>query len=176
MEYLDDELNEYLEPVAKNRKPFVFDDILTRPIGDLKLIPATLIDTATPLAEAIGIMQAKKFGALLVTSDNKLVGIFTERDILNRLIGTAVDLQEAFVSDYMTANPEVLTDEDAIVYAMNKMVVGGYRHIPIVSESGKPLTVLSIRDVVGFICSFCDQEVINLPPQPLRKNQSREGA
>ncbi|NUQ80238.1 MAG: CBS domain-containing protein [Bacteroidetes bacterium] len=176
MEYLDDELSHYLEPVAKSRTPFVFDDILTRPIRDLNLVPATLIGHETSLAEAIGIMQTRKFGALLVTREGHLAGIFTERDILNRLIGNSVDLADTPVADYMTPNPESLHDEDAIVYAMNKMVVGGYRHIPIVDSQGLPVSVLSIRDVVSFICSFCDSEVLNLPPQPLRKNQSREGA
>lgn len=176
VEYLDDELKEYLEPVAKGLSGVSFSDILSRPIRDLNLIPATLVSEDTPLSETIGIMQNKQYGALLVVSEGNLSGIFTERDILNRLVGVSIELESTPVSSYMTRNPESLMDTDPVVYAMNKMVVGGYRHIPILNDSGKPRSVLSIRDCIAFICGFCDQEVFNLPISPNRRHQNPDGA
>ncbi|MBN8705401.1 MAG: CBS domain-containing protein [Bacteroidetes bacterium] len=175
-EYLEEEMQHYLEPIAKKLSDVSFADILSRPIKDLKLIPATLVNEDSPLSETIGIMQNKQFGALLVTHNDQLAGIFTERDILNRLIGATLELDSTPVSAYMTKNPESLMDTDPVVYAMNKMVVGGFRHIPITDKNGKPVSVLSIRDCIAFICSFCDEEVFNLPINPQRDGQAREGA
>lgn len=69
------------------------------------------------------------------------------------------------VKSVMTPNPETLEPEDSIAFALNKMSVGGYRHIPIV-DGAKPVGVLSVRDVVDFLVDLFPSDVLNLPPSP----------
>ena len=57
------------------------------------------------------------------------------------------------IRELMTPNPETLGPDDGIAFALNRMILRGYRHIPIVDDSGAPLAVLSLREVVSFIVS-----------------------
>jgi CBS domain-containing protein len=76
----------------------------------------------------------------------------------------------------MTANPEAFQPDDSIAYVLNAMSVGGYRHVPVVDEQKIPLAVISVRDIVSFIIEHFPEEVLNLPPEPIRSTEQREGA
>jgi CBS domain-containing protein len=85
---------------------------------------------------------------LLVTDGGRLVGIFTERDAVVKAAGMKL---EAFdVRDFMTRDPVVLRHDETIAVAINKMAVGGFRHIPIVDD-GRPVGVVAARDVFRHI-------------------------
>jgi CBS domain-containing protein len=75
----------------------------------------------------------------------------------------------------MTADPETLGPDDGIAFALNRMILGGYRHIPILNEAGEPLAVLSLREVVSFIVSLLPARVLNLPPEPHLEAHSPDG-
>ncbi|MGZ0171150.1 MAG: CBS domain-containing protein, partial [Planctomycetales bacterium] len=76
-----------------------------------------------------------------------------------------------------TPDPQALRSTDELVYALNLMSVGGYRHVPIVDETGRPVAVVSMRDIVEHIVSQFPDEVLKLPPSPDRSiTQNREGA
>ena len=77
----------------------------------------------------------------------------------------------------MTANPESLRMTDSIAYALNKMSVGGYRHIPLVDNASAPVGVISVKDIINYIVRFFPKSIMNLPTLP-RQNytQEREGA
>ena len=77
----------------------------------------------------------------------------------------------------MTANPASLRPGDMLVYALHQMEIGGYRHVPLVDESGAPVAVVSMRDIVGYIVSLYPDEVLKLPSHPGQViSQTREGA
>jgi CBS domain-containing protein len=105
----------------------------------------------------------------------KMVGIFTERDVLTRVFGRK-DVDKLQVKDVMTANPQGFQPDDSIAYVLNAMSVGGYRHVPIVNDQGKPIAVVSVKDIVTFIIDHFPEEVLNLPPSPMRTTEQREGA
>ena len=86
------------------------------------------------------------------------------------------DYVKMAVKEVMTPSPEALHLDDSIAYAMNMMSVGGYRHVPIVDEQRKPISILSVKDVVSYIVDHFPNEIINLPPKPLRSTTEREGA
>lgn len=94
----------------------------------------------------------------------RLVGILTERDILKKVIGQ-LDLDSP-VGEIMTPNPETVGMDDGIAYALNKMHIGGYRHIPVLDRQDRPVGVVSMRDVVKFIVSQFPAAVLNVPPEP----------
>ena len=95
-------------------------------------------------------MRRQRQGSVLVMNAGDLVGIFTERDALNRLTDTAVDLETLPIERVMTPNPKALRDEDTLAFAMHCMSVGNYRHIPIV-EPGRPPRFISVRGVLRYL-------------------------
>jgi len=71
--------------------------------------------------------------------DGKLVGIFTERDVLLRVAGHAIDLEQAKVAELMTRDPVTLPADAGVAFALNKMLVEGFRHITVRRAlSGRP--------------------------------------
>ena len=98
----------------------------------------------TPVDVAIERMHATGADCVLVTVDDRLVGIFTDRDAVVKAAGKRLDAFQ--VRDLMTPDPVVLRHDDPIAVAIHKMAVGGFRHIPII-EDGRPTGVVSARDV-----------------------------
>jgi CBS domain-containing protein len=90
-------------------------------------------------------------GCVLVTDpDGRLCGIFTERDVLYKLAGKVDDLAARPVNQYMTPDPEVTQEGQLIASALQRMMVGDLRHLPIVDEQGRPTKILSSRDIIGY--------------------------
>lgn len=84
--------------------------------------------------------------ALIVGPEGGLVGIFTERDLV-KLVASGGNL-EGKVGEYMTRNPVTAKPEDPLPLVASKMIEGGFRHMPVVDESGKLVGIVSIRDVL----------------------------
>jgi signal-transduction protein with cAMP-binding, CBS, and nucleotidyltransferase domain len=102
------------------------------------------IDATADVNEAIRRMHDKAVDCVLVTEDGRLVGIFTDRDAVLKVAGLA--RRDRPIEALMTRDPVVLRHDETIAVAINKMAVGGFRHIPIV-EDGRPMGVVTARDV-----------------------------
>jgi CBS domain-containing protein len=109
--------------------------------------PLTIAPTATA-AEAVRQMQQAGAGCLVVEEDGQVRGILSERDLVMKLTNAALD--GVTVADLMTADPVVLRPDDSIAVAINKMAVGGFRHIPLV-VNGQATGIVSARDVFRHI-------------------------
>jgi CBS domain-containing protein len=109
------------------------------------------VPPTTTVREAIAKCVDGKFGCLLVEQNGELVGVFTERDVLNKLSSDLSALDQP-VANFMTASPEALTPDDSIAYALHAMDLGGYRHMPVVNENRKPTGIISVRDILRFLC------------------------
>jgi len=157
------------EDVTQER-PVIEQAILTDLIGALRLSPAITLPAESALKQVVEIMQREHIGCmLLVDGEGKLCGIFTERDLLNKVAGQRLDWSQERVSSYMTRDPETLRLDDRIAWALNLMSMGGYRHVPLTDESGRPVGVVSVKDIVEFIVDLFPEAVLNLPPDPHRK-------
>jgi CBS domain-containing protein len=108
------------------------------------------VSTDTPALEVIRRMKVAGLGCVLVIEDGKLVGIFTERDLLNKLTGAAATSHQTAVSELMSLNPEILSETDSVAIAVNKMSMGRYRHIPVRKADGS-YSVISIKHVLKYI-------------------------
>ena len=97
------------------------------------------------LVAAAARMAERRVGAALVLDGERLVGILTERDVLNAVAAGGVE--SAVVSSWMTHGPETIEPGDTTEHAAVLMIHGGFRHLPVVDE-GRPLGILSIRDLV----------------------------
>lgn len=147
-----------------------------KPISSLNVGQPVCLEPEQKVQDALLMMQVKHFGCLLVVKDGILAGILTERDIIAKALSGEGDLSEMTVEEIMTPNPEAFQPDDSLAYVMNSMHVGGYRHVPIVNEQCQPLAVVSVKDIIGFIVEHFSEEVLNLPPRPVRKTEAREGA
>lgn len=100
----------------------------------------------TPVQDAIAFMAQKDIGCIAVVDDGRLVGIFTERDVLRRVIGAGVDPDFTPLITVMTRDPDSLDAEDRAGDALTLMTSKRYRHLPILKD-GEILAILSIRDL-----------------------------
>ncbi len=172
---LDDEMDEMFEDDKKQKK-ILSNETIQEPIKILELGRAVVVEETTNVAATIELMQNKKTGCVLIAHDGLLTGIFTERDMLMKVVNKKMDIANVPVSKVMTPSPVALHLEDSIAYAMNMMSVGGYRHVPIVDDGRRPTSILSVKDVVAYIVEHFPDEILNLPPKPLRSTSEREGA
>ncbi len=131
--------------------------------------PLSVAPSAT-LAEAVRLMREHRIGCVLVVEGERLTGIITERDLLLKLEQGGLDRP---VSDLMTREPETLSAEDPIVYALNKMSVGGFRHVPLVDRARHPVGIISVKDIVDYIVDFFPNEVLTVPPDPAQGERWR---
>jgi predicted transcriptional regulator len=165
----------YLVVSEERAQPRITIDegIFNRPIRDLHYHPALCIQHTGKVAEAVELMKSHSVGAVMVQEGEALVGILSERDILRKIVGSAVDLQEATVSQYMTPDPEAIILDDTIARVIHVMHVGGFRHIPIVNEHHQPVGIVSVKDVLEYIVGFFAQTLLTRPPKPLREYTPR---
>lgn len=116
--------------------------------------PAVTVSPHVSLAMAMQLMVTNRVGALLVVEDGlKLVGILTERDFLTKLRHYQ-EAEQLFVADYMTVDPETVSQKDPLAVALGKMSTGGYRHLPVVNDD-YTISMISVRDILRHILQLC---------------------
>ncbi len=133
------------------------------------------VEPATTIGDAARIMKTHGVGCVLVEERRALVGILTERDILTKLVGTGYDPARVRVDDVMTREVETLTPDDPIGFALQRMSVGGFRHVPLVNEDGHPVGILSVKDIIDYLAERFPREVLNIPPEPGKQPRIPEG-
>lgn len=145
------DLSHVHEPALHDR---VERSLMTDPVAALTPREPVTVPDSAHLGQVIGLMIDRGVGAVLVTgADGRLVGILTERDFLSKVAGRP-DFAALPVRDFMTANPETVAPTDTLGFAVGKMDAGGYRHLPVV-ESGRPVGVVSVRDVIRAVTRLC---------------------
>jgi len=125
-------------------------ELVKIPLANLAHNQPLTIAPGASAADAVAQLQQAHVGCLIVEDAGHVRGILSERDLLMKLEGAQVD--GATVADLMTADPVVLRPDDSIAVAINKMAVGGFRHIPLV-EDGRVTGIVSARDVFAYILS-----------------------
>lgn len=125
-------------------------DLVRAKVSSLPVHPPVKIPSTTSVGEALTIMVEQSIGCLLIVDNEKLVGIFSERDALLKLGNLASEKSGHPISEFMTLNPTVISSNDKIAFALHKMDLGGYRHMPLM-EDDKPVSLISIRDLLKYI-------------------------
>lgn len=151
--------------------------LLEEPISSLDPAVPVEVSPDASIAEAIRKMNEHRIGCLLVVRDARLVGIVSERDVLTKVAGRDIPIEDTPVGAIMTPDPEVLRPEHELVFALHRMSVGGYRHVPLVDAEGKPVGIVSMRNFIDYIVEFFPSAVQTLPSDPDNLTGSdREGA
>ena len=171
----DDELKEMYESKRKTGVSLDKAISLNDPLSSLTQEKFIVLNEQATLRDAIASMQKYHIGCILLENNHKITGIFTERDIVQNIVGNRHNLEKECVADYMTKSPDVLHFQDPIAFALNKMISGGYRHIPIVDKTKKPIGIIAMQDIINHLGDYFFDDIVNLPPTPLRDQTQREG-
>lgn len=108
--------------------------------------PLIVLRPEETVREAAAILCSQEIGAAPVLADDRLVGIFSERDVLQRVVAAGRDANATRVQDVMTPDPSTIGADCSLVKAFGMMIEGRFRHLPVV-EGGRVVAILSMRDV-----------------------------
>lgn len=127
--------------------------VLLLPRKPIVVAPSATVD------EALQLMVDRSIGCVLVTEGEQLVGIFTERDVVVRIGAAIEEFRDRPVAEFMTPHPESITLDSEIAYALQRMDLGGYRHLPVTSGE-RIVGIISIRDILQYLARHL--EVVTL--------------
>lgn len=116
-----------------------------------------LADPSITVQEAAVKMRERNVGALLLVRDTKLVGIFSERDVLNKVVANGLDAASTQVASVMVQHVETITEDRPFAEALHMMREGRFRHVPVVNTNNNPIGIVSSRD--AFSGDWADFEV-----------------
>ena len=158
-------------------------DVLMDLAKSLKIDSVSRLHSSSPLrvsptqtvAEAAALMRRERVGCLLVCEGEHMVGIFTERDLLRRVLAAGKPLTLT-VAECMTRNPVAVHRKEPIGAAIRRMEEGGYRHLPVIDEAGQVVGVLSVKRIVHYLVEHFPATIYNLPPDLDVVQQRPEGA
>lgn len=111
--------------------------------------------------EAVQLMAKRRIGAVMVVEDDKLLGIFTERDAMVRIVAESRDPDKTTIGEVMTPNPETIKASDSVVLALDMMSKRGFRHLPVM-EGGQLYGIVSIRDLYRNVKEQMDDDILML--------------
>ena len=152
--------------------------VLRRQLRDLSALqPAIVLAPSATVREALTSMNREEVSCVLIVEHDRLVGVFTERDVLTKVMAQALDIDHTPVSACMTRQPTSLEMDNELAYALHEMSLGGHRHIPLVDDQGRPVALVSMRAIVEALIEAFPQEILNLPPSPAHSQpRTPEGA
>jgi CBS domain-containing protein len=154
------------------RRGLVTDNVGLLPLSDRPVARVSPDDT---IHHAVESMRNQGTGCAMVLKESQLIGVFTERDYISRVVARGLDTSLP-VSQVMTANPLTLRPSSSILEAIGLMERAGINHVPVVNDDASPAGLLSVKDVVHYLVEYFPAKVYNLPDTPEPKQPAREGA
>ena len=146
------------------------------PVSRLQLRGLVTASPQSSIEQVVRQMTEKRCGCILLQDGSgKLVGIFTERDFVNRVVAAGKDVAGP-VGEVMTPDPKTLARHDNVQKAVELMGTNGYRHVPVLGDDGQPVGVLSVKEIIHYLVEYFPAKVYNLPPTPDQTQPAREGA
>jgi CBS domain-containing protein len=121
----------------------------------------TTFERSTTVRDAANAMAQRRIGAVPVVEDGKLIGIFTERDVITRVVAPGRDPNTTPLGEVMTPTPDTVKSSDSVVHALEMMNTRRYRHLPVVDQ-GKLIGIVSIRDLYRSVKEQMDSDIMML--------------
>lgn len=144
-------------------------------VGRVRLREACRVEPSASIQQAVREMARRRTGFVLVMRGRDLLGIFTERDFLHRVVVAGMDVAEP-VEKVMTPSPKTISAQASVQEAVELMQGWGFRHLPVLGEDEQPAGVLSVKDIMHYLVEYFPANVYNLPPTPDQSPPAREGA
>ena len=143
-------------------------------VAQLEPLSPLCLTSDTSVREALHVLRTQHRGALLVCRHEKLVGILTERDVVRILVeGHDLDLP---LGKEMVSQPLTICQSDSVATAIRKMAENGYRRLPVVDESQRPVSLVDAEAIMHFLVQHFPKAVYNLPPVANPATREREGS
>ncbi len=138
-------------------------ELLCVNVASLNLPEPLRVNEYEQVEEVMTLLQTNNTGCALVTEERgTLCGIFSERDYLTKLFGQGQEELKRPISEYMTPDPLTVTADCTLAYALNIMSHGGFRHVPVMDNTGVPISLLSQRDVGDFLVQRFTEDIMSL--------------
>ena len=155
---MSDASGEFQDPL-ENYDPKKYDDpvqqaLVDKTVAAIQHSPYTTIPPDTTIAEAVGKLAGLHIACLLVAEGEHLVGVFSDRDVLDKVAWEYDDLKDHPVSEVMTTDPVYVYNTDPAAAALSVMAVSGYRHVPILDVNDKLDGIASPQRVTNFLQKF----------------------
>ena len=112
--------------------------------------PPLAVQPGDTVTFAVDRMLEGRRGSILIMENDRVVGIFTERDVLSRVIGPRLDPEQTLLADVMTKEVKTMHESAELEEALVFMVRHHFRHLPVVDDLSKPIGMLSIRSIFGY--------------------------
>lgn len=150
-------------------------DLQVERVSHLDLSRYVTVETGTSVREVLNQMHEQGHNCVLVTDGGRLAGIFTERDVLRKII-QAPDTWRRPVDEFMTADPDTIRPDELVAHALQLMNAGHYRNVPVVNDQGRLVGNVTHYALMAFLCDRFPDEIYNLPPEPDRVPKAPAGA
>ena len=144
-------------------------------LGALRTHEPVVVERNNTVRDAIALMQKQGVGCIFVTEQDRPIGVFTERDVLTKVLADDLPLATQ-IGDVMTPDPRPLRESCSVAEVIKTMHEGGFRHMPVVDDAGRLKGVVSVKRVVEYLVDHFPSAVFNLPPDPTQQPATREGA
>ncbi|HWM86862.1 MAG TPA: CBS domain-containing protein [Kofleriaceae bacterium] len=143
----------------------MIEEIINVAVSQVPAREPIKVSPDTRLGEVVALMHRGKTGAALVVERGRLIGIFTEHDLLRRVEHHSNAWRDQPVRTMMTERPRIIRETHTIAEALRRMDAGHHRHLPVV-RGREAISVVSVRDLLAFIASKFPAHFLNLPPDP----------
>ncbi len=147
---------------------------MTRRLAELPLIEPLIVTPSTSVKEAVAGMAQRSYSCALAVENDRLVGIFTERDVLSRCMGEGFDWSQPLGDAVLTRDPRVMTPEHTVGDCIAVLRKYGYRTMPVVDD-GKIIGLVRLQNLLTHLAEEFPDEVLNIPPRPHQVMGQREG-
>jgi CBS domain-containing protein len=173
MSEFEDEYQAWLEGDLHELKGALLNDTI-RTLGPDE--PLTLGEGATVKEAVARMMAAHRAAVLIVDGQGRLIGIFTERDVLTRVVAKGLDPERTTLGQVMTREPEALSPNDRVAYAVNRMSIAGYRTIPLVDADKRPVGIVTVTHFIRWMADLFPEAILNLRPGDALKHPTEVDA
>ena len=161
MAELDNEHSTGLESEFEEIRGALLNDTITTLGPDEPLCVGESMTVRDAVAR---MMEGRRAAVLIVDDQGRLAGIFTERDVLTRVVACGLDPAATRLGQVMTPRPEALSANARVAYAVNQMSVAGYRTIPLVDAAQRPVGVVTVNHLIHWMADLFPEAVLNLRP------------
>lgn len=149
------EPEEFIDPL-QNYDPKSYKDSLEQALAEesvtaIQCTPVATIDPDTPIHAAVKTLAGMQVACLLVEEDGRLVGVFSDRDVLDRIALEYEQVKDRPVSEFMTTDPIYAYESDSAAAALSIMAVSGVRHVPVTNIDQKVVGIVSPQRVTEFL-------------------------
>ena len=147
---------------------------MTRRLAELPLVEPLIVTPSTPVKDAVSGMASRSRSCALAMDKDRLVGIFTERDVLNRCMAEGFDWNQPLDAAVLTREPRVMTGDHTVGDCIAVLRKYGYRTMPVM-ENGTVIGLVRLQNLLTHLAEEFPDEVLNIPPRPHQVMGQREG-